>query len=345
MKTRSLATRRLLLVTTPAALAVLVAFATQVTAQYPLPPDPQVGGGGARAAAGDRTHAIDGFIGLVTKRDLAATEAGILTHVGVKIGSRFQGEDIIAEIDTREAEQAYKRAQAEYQHTLARANDEIEKRYAEAQEKVERADLEEIYEANKGLPGTVPEAEVRKEELEWKRAQLGGEKALKDQQLAMMEVNVKRAEMQLAEIAIEKRRVRAPFGGEVLKLHREEGEWVQPGDTIAEVARLDLLQVDGFVYFDEFDQRDIENCRVTVSVPVAPGRTEEATGYIVYVDPLAEYDGERSRYRVRAEIANRLEGGRWAISPNLPATMEIHLGTKGEGPAVGGRATRARAAR
>jgi hypothetical protein len=105
------------------------------------------------------------------------------------------------------------------------------------------------------------------------------------------------------------------------------------------------LQVDGFAYFDEIDPRDIENCRVTISVPVGPGRTEEATGYIVYIDPLAEPDGDRYRYRVRAEIANRLEGGRWVISPNLHATMKIHLGTKGEGPTVGGRASQSRAAR
>lgn len=313
-------------------LPILLA-AAPAAAQWDLPPVP----GDRAAAPNGRTHDIGGcVVGLVTKRDLAATEAGILTHVGVKLGSRFQAEDIIAEIDTREAEQAYKRAQAEYQHTLMRANDKIEEEYAEAQEKVERADLQEVLEANSRVPGAVTEAEVRKEQLEWKRAQLGGEKARKDQQLALMEVNVKRAEMELAEIAIEKRRIRAKFGGEVLKLNREEGEWVQPGDTIAEVARLDLLQVDGWVYFDEYDPRDIENCRVTIKVRVAPDRVEDAIGYIVYVDPIAEYDGQRARYRVRAEITNRLEDGRWLISPNLNASMRIHLGTKGDA-AVGGR--------
>jgi multidrug efflux pump subunit AcrA (membrane-fusion protein) len=332
-------TRQSVLRLLPLLLIAAPVHAPTAFAQY-LPPEP-----GARAAGGGRTHEIGGcVVGLVTKRDLAATEAGILTYVGVKLGSRFQAEDIIAEIDTREAEQAYKRAHAEYQHTLMRANDKIEEQYADAQEKVERADVEEVLAANANVAGAVAEAEVRKEQLEWKRAQLGGEKARKDQQLALMEVNVKRAEMQLAEIAIEKRRVRAKFGGEVLKLNREEGEWVQPGDTIAEVARLDLLQVDGWVYFGDFDPRDIENCRVTINVPVAAGRSEEASGFVVYVDPIAEYDGDKPRYRVRAEIANRLEEGRWAISPNLNATMQIHLGTKGEA-AVGGRASQSRAAR
>lgn len=300
-----------------------VALASPAAAQFDLPAEPA-----GRALPASGTHEIAGcVVGLVTRRDLAATEAGILTYVAVKRGSRFSQEDILAEIDSREAEQAYKRAGAEYQLTVMRAKDDIEIKYADAQELVEKEDYVEFMQANTQLPGAVTDAEMRREKLEWDRARLGGEKARKDQQMARLEVNVKRAEMQLAEIAIEKRRVRAKFDGEVLRLHREEGEWVQPGDTIAEVARLDTLQVDGWVYFDEYDPRDIENCRVTIKVRVGPDRDEEATGYVVYVDPIAEYDGKRARYRVRAEISNRLENGRWLISPNLIATMQIHLGT------------------
>lgn len=310
--------------------AVLVVSAAAL-AQFDLPADPDA----PAASASSGVHEVPGcVVGLETKRDLAATEAGILTFVGVKRGSHFDAEEVLAEIDAREVEQAYKRASAEHRLTRMRAEDDVEIRYADAQEKVEKADYLEVQQANSQVRGSVTEADVRKEELEWKRSILGGEKARKDQEMAYLEVDVKRAEMELAEIAVEKRRIRAQFAGEVLKLHREQGEWVQPGDVIAEVANLETLQVDGWVYFDEYDPRDIENCRVTIQVKVGPRRTEEATGFVVYVDPLAEYDGTRARYRVRAEIANRMENGRWLISPNLVATMRIELGTS-----VGSRAT------
>lgn len=316
--------------TVAAAVMLAASGAPAAAQQFGLPAEPAGRAGSARG-----THQISGcVVGLVTRRDLAATEAGILTHVAVKRGSRFRAEDILAEIDSREAEQSYKRAQAEYQLTVMRAKDEIEIEYADAQERVEKEDYLEFMQANTEMPGAVTDAELRREKLEWDRARLGGRKARKDQDMARMEVNVKRAETELAEIGIEKRRIRAQFDGEVLRLHREEGEWVQPGETIAEVARLDTLQVDGWVYFDEYDPRDIENCRVTIDVRVGPRREEQATGYIVYVDPIAEYDGKRARYRVRAEIRNRIENGRWLISPNLIATMKIHLGTA---EAVGGR--------
>ncbi|MEO0530756.1 MAG: HlyD family efflux transporter periplasmic adaptor subunit [Planctomycetota bacterium] len=335
MSTKAASTIRLTLV-------ALLVMAMPGFAQFDgLPDEPGVG----RTASDGSTHEIaQCVVGLVNKIDLAAPEAGVLQYVGVKQGSRIKTEDVVARIDSREVEQAYKRATFEHQLAVQQAKDEIEIEYAEASTLVERADWEEVMQANSEVPGAVAEAEVRKEELEYRRAVLGGEKARKDQELAYLQANVKRAEMKAALIAIEKREVRAPFDGEVLNLLRDEGEWVQPGDTIAEIAQLDLLQVDGWVYFDEFDPREIENCRVTIDVRVGRNRMEQATGYIVYVDPIAEPDGRRSRYRVRAEISNRLQDGRWLISPNLTATMRIHLGTASSAQ-VGGRSDSGRSAK
>lgn len=302
---------------TPLALLAAPAFA-----QFGLPP--------ADGPSATGTHEIPRcVIGLVSRIDLAAPEAGILTHVSVKRGSRFQGEELLAKIDSREAEVAYKRAGHELKLAEKRAKDDIEYRYAEAQKLVERADWEEVMQANLEVRGAVTDAEVRREKLEYDRAVLGSEKAIKDQELVALEVQVKRAEMEAAMIAIEKRQVLAPFNGEVLRLHREQGEWVQPGDVIAEIAQLDTLQIDGWVYFSQYDPSQVENCRVTIDVQVGPGRVEQATGYVVYVDPVAVMENE-PKYLVRAEISNRMEQGRWLISPNLPATMKIHLGTKGE---------------
>lgn len=288
------------------------------------------------------THTINNcVVGLVTRIELAAPEAGVLNHVGVRQGSRFSAEDVIAEIDSDEAQQAYKRALAEYELAVKRSEDDIELRYADAQELVERADYLEAIEANDKLRGTVTQADIRREKLEWDRSRLGAEKARKDQDLALGDVRIKKAELDAAEIAIEKRQVRPRFDGEVLKLHREEGEWVQAGDTIAEIARLDTLQVNGYVFFEEHEPKALENCRVTVDVQVARGRVVPLTGYIVYINPIAEFES-RPKYQIRAEISNRSEDGRWLISPNLFARMTIHLGEKntevGHRPTRGGTA-------
>ncbi|MEQ8849137.1 HlyD family efflux transporter periplasmic adaptor subunit [Botrimarina sp.] len=280
------------------------------------------------APGGAAVHEIrDCTIGMVSKIDLPATEAGVLTYVGVKRGSRVSSEEVLAKIDSREAELTERRARAELALAEHRASQDIQLRFAQASELVERADYEEVLGVRRQVPDAVTNAELRKEELEWRKSQLGAENAEEELKAARIELGVKEAEVALAQVAVERRQVRAPFNGEVLELHREQGEWVQPGDVIAEVAQLDTLQVDGKVYYDDVSPMDIAGCRVTVDVPLGRGRTVEATGWVTYVDPVAEYTGDGPRYRVRAEIANRESQGRWLISPNMNATMRVHLGT------------------
>lgn len=319
-----------------ATLAVL-AIASPSIAQRGLPEEPAPGRGAV--------HVIEGCtVGMTSKIDLPATEAGVLTYVGVKRGARFSAEDILAKVDAREAELAKVRAQREYELALHRQKQTIELEYAQASELVERAEYEDVLAVRRRVPDGVTTFELRKEELEWRRAQLGAEKAVEDLKAYKLEAAVKKAELDATEMAIEKSQIRAPFKGEVLELHREQGEWVQPGDVIAEVAQLDTLLVDGKVYFDEYSQIDLQDCRVTVEVPVGRDRTVEATGWITYIDPVAQYAGDRRRYTVRAEIANREEKGRWLISPNMGATMRIHLGTADEAQ-VGDRTPQTRLAK
>lgn len=316
-------------------LAALAVMVSPALAQFDLPPDP-----GERAAGQEGTHEIAGcFVGLVKKIDLAAPEAGILTYVGIEQGSRFKSEEVLAKIDTREAEMGYKRAGYEWKLAHKRSQDKIEEEYARAQLLVEGADVQGAIEANQRSPGAVPAQDLRREQLEADRAELGIEKAVKDRELASLEADVKRVEMEASMIAIEKRQVRAEFNGEVLRLNREQGEWVQPGDVIAEIAKFDTLQVEGFVYYREFSPSEIENCRVTIDVRVGHDRIEQASGFITYINPIAENDGQEFRFRVRAEIANRQENGLWLINPGLKATMKIHLGTA-DATAVRNRPTR-----
>ena len=131
-------------------------------------------------------------------------------------------------------------------------------------------------------------------------------------------------------INIDRRRILAPFDGQILEVFRHQNEWVQPGEPIIRLARLDKLQVDGWVYYKDNEPSEVDGCEVTIEVGVGHGRTTRATGRIVYVSPIAEgLEEGKLRYRVRAEIANRREQDHWVISPGLNAEMSIHLGTGG----------------
>ncbi|WP_197524847.1 efflux RND transporter periplasmic adaptor subunit [Botrimarina hoheduenensis] len=262
--------------------------------------------------------------------EVPGEESGVLVFLGVKEGDLVEAEQLIAQVDDRDVRQGYRIAQYGKRAADARAEDDIEIVYSRAAAAVAREDWQEMEQAHLRVNKSTTENERRKAKLEYDRSKLAIEKAEKDRILAKLDADTKQAELDAAQIAVDKRRVLAPFTGVVLEVLRDEQEWVQPGEPIVRIAQLDTLKIDGFLYFDEYDPGEIDGCEVTVEVTAGRGRVHEATGRIVHVDPRAQPMGKRYRYRVRAEVANRQVKGRWLLQPKLPTTMTIHLGTGGE---------------
>ncbi|TWT90895.1 pyruvate dehydrogenase dihydrolipoyltransacetylase [Pseudobythopirellula maris] len=312
----------------PVLLLLLLPARAAVAQQFGLPAGPD--GGAPIAAPGEGGHPRIGrcLIGLVDDVELPAPEPGVLTYLGVKLGDYVRAEQEIAKIDDSEVRQQFEVAVLAYNAANKRANDDIEERYSAAAARVAFADLQELKDANASVVKAVTNTDIRRAELEFDRSKLGAEKARNEQILAGYDAQTKRAELKLAELARERRIVRAPFDGQVIEILRDQQEWVSPGDTIVRVIRRDTLQAEGRLYFDDYDPRQVDGCEVTVSVNVGPGDPIEATGRIVHIHPVAEYDG-RPMFRVRAEIANRQEDGRWLIMPQMFADMTIHLDTGG----------------
>lgn len=308
-------------------------------------------------AGGFNEHVIEGCtVRLINILELPASEAGMLTVVNIEPGDQIQTEAVLAKIDPRPAELAVQRFEKEHELARMQAEDTIEIEYAELNRLVEKEDWLEVLEANHDVKGAVPEAEVRRQRHEYDRARSGLKKAKKDQELAHLTAQVKGVELAEAKLALDRRVVLAPYDGEVLKLHRETGEWVRPGDVIAELVRLDELQVDGMVDYDDYSPGELEDCRVTIEVRAGRNRdgsprVVEASGWVSYINPIPDFVNGKQRYSVRAKITNRREAprragalGRWLISPNMKATMKIHLGTAGE-RRIGERAHETRVAK
>lgn len=259
---------------------------------------------------------------------LPAKEAGVLVHLGVKEGDRVRAEEEIALVDDGEAKMQKKIARYALDAAIKRAKDDIEIRYQKAAALVAQADYEQLLETNRQAEKAVTEVDIRRAKLEWDRAELGIEKSQSDLTLAKYEAYAKNAELEAAELAIDRRTIRAPFDGEVVTLYRDQDEWVNPGDPVLRVVRLDSMQVEGAVDQSAYDPHEIQGCEVTVEVELARGRKEQANGRITYVSPLVRLDG---RYLVRAEVSNRQDHGRWLLRDGMITQMTIHLNTGGSG--------------
>ena len=171
---------------------------------------------------------------------------------------------------------------------------------------------------------SVPEVELNEAKLEWDHFKLAIEKSIHDKELAKFEAMTKQAEFDAAELAIKRRTIVAPFDGVVEEIKRKQEEWVQPGDTILTLLRLDTMHVDGAIEQSQYDPNEIQGCDVAMEVELARGRKTTVRGKIVKVSNLVRSDG---MYNVRAEVANLQEHGVWVVRDGLPATLTIQLGT------------------
>ena len=91
------------------------------------------------------------------------------------------------------------------------------------------------------------DAAAIEQKLAIEQSQLGVQKALADQSIAKLKVKSAEHDSQLAQLALKRHRVDAPIDGIVTKIHRRPGQWVQIGEPVLELVRLDRLRAQGFV--------------------------------------------------------------------------------------------------
>jgi multidrug resistance efflux pump len=229
--------------------------------------------------------------------------------------------------------QQAQRLERHCEHEAARelADNDIEERYAVAATNVAAQEHAVAEAANKKVPNAVAPTEIRRLVLAWRRSELQIEKAQHDRKVNKMTAGAKSARVQEIDAQIDHRQVKAPISGMVVEIIKHRGEWVQAGDTILKMVRLDRLRVKGYLKAADYTTSDVVGRPVTVEVTLARGRKVEVPGKIVFVSPLVEGD----EFAVWAEIVNKQEGDHWALSSGLSCEMTIHTGALASQPPSG----------
>jgi multidrug efflux pump subunit AcrA (membrane-fusion protein) len=277
-----------------------------------------------QAASPPGNPTIKGVVRVADQIKLPAKEPGVLVQLAVKEGTQVKAGQVIGKIDDSEPQMKKMAALADYKGAYNRYIDDVEIRYAQAQAAVAKVKYEKLLETNKQAIKSVPEVELNEAKLEWDHFKLAIEKSIHDKELAKFEAMTKQAEFDAAELAIKRRTIVAPFDGVVEEIKRKQEEWVQPGDTILTLLRLDTMHVDGAIEQSQYDPNEIQGCDVAMEVKLARDRKTTVRGKIVKVSNLVRSDGV---YNVRAEVANVQEHGVWIIRDGLPAELTIQLGT------------------
>lgn len=263
-------------------------------------------------------------VSLLDDVDVPAKESGVLTELPVREGSLATEGDIIAKIDQRIALLQEKAAQNRLEVAEKEATNQISVEYARATAEVAWAEILAAEAANSRVPGTVTTSELRRLKLQHYEATQSIKNAQKKLEIAALEANVARAELDAAKEGVDRRLVRSPISGEVTLRYKNKGEWVQPGEPVLRMIRLDVLRVEGSVDPNMYSPSEIDGRPVTVEVELERGRRERFNGKIVFIDPTIQ---SNNTYIVWAEVKNAMspDGRHWLLGPGRTATMTIHL--------------------
>ena len=109
-----------------------------------------------------------------------------------------------------------------------------------------------------------------------------------------------------------------------MEVDRDQGEWIEKGETIATVGRIDRLHVHALLASEKIAPSDCRGLAVSVHWNDAADGTEKSLrGKVLSVDPQMLPGG---RFRLHAEIVNRrvdAKSDQWQLRPGTDVRMEV----------------------
>lgn len=289
--------------------ALIAIFATMSVFALPTMGAPQSGT--------DRLVRIEGAIlKVIDSAQVPAELQGVLANLGFREGQQVQKGDLIAKIKSADLAVELKRANARHEIASTKRDNKIDIQFARKSAEVSSARLNRSLNSNHRAPGVVSRGKIQELELEAHRDNLRVEQATKNIKVAGMETKLTEADVELARNKIEKTNIFSPLTGVVVMVDKKPGEWVEPGETVVKVVRLDRLRLEGFVPASQAGRISIgDSSKVLFEQDWLSNQKLE--GKVVFVNP--EANPVNSQVEVWVEIDNPDQ----KLLPGLEATIEI----------------------
>lgn len=271
--------------------------------------------------AGADPQIYDCVIASINDQPVPGADAGVLTKLNVHEGMHVVAGQEIGAVDDNEAAAMLQVKRLEYDVAQQKAESMVNIKHAEAATKVASATLGYYQEANRKAAGTVSKAEMLKWELEVTKAELATDQAREQQIEDTLTAKAKNAEVHAAQVALDRRILKAPFDGIITSVEKKPGEWVSAGDPVVYVVGVNRLRVMGNLDAGQWGLNDVAGRSVTVTVQLPRGRTIDVPGKVTYVSPVVTLE----HLPVWAEIDVPMENNLPVVRAGLKASMTIHV--------------------
>ncbi len=256
---------------------------------------------------------------------LPAKESGVILSLSVKEGDTIKAGTVVGKIDDDLFQQVLQQAKLRYELAADAAEDSLAIEAAEKKYKV--AAIEARKTSGLADKGSKSESDRLMANYTMEIAALERDKAIREQQKAGMEKKLEESRFLEAKKHVEGHILQSEFDASVIKIMKKPQEYVQKGEAVMRIARMDRLWVQGAIEITDLNPEEVRGKRVTVTVQRARDETATFDGVITNVG--LERQG-LTRYMVKAEVQNRPIDGHWELQPLSGAIMQIHLDKTGK---------------
>ena len=274
-----------------------------------------------RAGAGSAADQLvieSALLRLTHQIEVPARAQGVLSSMDVVEGNFVNQGAIMAQVDDAEAKLLQDRAAMELQLQKEKVANDVAIRTAQKALAFHRAEFERLENAVRGLPGSISKSELEELKFRAAQAELELEQAQHELRIDQQTMGLKNKELELTQHNVEVRKINAPIDGVVVEVLRQAGEWVEPGEKVLRIVRIDRLRAEGLVHVRDLPP-NLVGAPVSIAVDLPGKGPTEFSGKVVFVSP--EINPVNGQARVWAEIDNK-EG---LLRPGLRPRMTIRL--------------------
>ncbi len=260
---------------------------------------------------------------LLDRVAVSASVDGVIKSISGRPGSPTTKGQPLIELHTERREKELAVTQNDYRALKIKSENNAREKSGRAREYSARVNLQKLREVKSRYQVSVPALELVRAESQLKEASSDRVGARQELSQFKFEAEAKLRESELLKFDIGKSTINSQYDGTISLVEKHSGEFVQAGETIVELFRMDRLS--GVVLINRKQLLPEEAIGVVGELVIESN--DKSRSYkitIVRTMPRVDVDG---KYRAFVEIDNeKHESGNWRLLPGMTgrATFELN---------------------
>jgi len=250
--------------------------------------------------------------------DIPAKQTGVLENLLVEVNQPVTANQKIGNLDRSAAKLEEATAIVQSQFAATVANDESDVAFARMivdEAKIALESYEQI-----SARGSATDAEMRSKKLAVSQAELKVHNAIQVLEQAKLKARLAQVNALISRQQLDSLDIVAPFAGTITEVFIQKGEWIQAGQPVAKLIRLDELKVDCFVSRSTVNVASLIGQPALVSTFSPNNQLDTLAGRVVRFEPQVTATGD---IRVSVVVQNQRRNGEWLLLPGMTVDLRI----------------------